>query len=113
MFGWDPTLPVDLYLDASNFATGCYITQTQDGETRPLLDDSYTLLPAEHNYNTYRRELAAIVKFTNKYSHMLNAKHQSIIHMDHKPLIRFFNAEYYENIFTHQVNKLRLLNIRI
>ena len=28
MFGWDPTLPVDLYSDASNFAAGCYITQT-------------------------------------------------------------------------------------
>ena len=113
MFGWDPKLPVDLYSDASNFAAGCYITQTQDGETRPLVYDSFTLLPAERNYDTYRRELAAIVKFTKKYSHMLNVAHQSVVHTDHKPLVGFLNAEYHEDIFARWANKLRLLNIRI
>ena len=113
MFGWDPALPVDLYSDASNFAAGCYISQIQDGEARPLVYDSFTLLPAERNYDTYRRELVAIVKFTKKYSHMLNAERQSVVHTDHKPLVGFLNAEYHEDIFARWANKLRLLNIRI
>ena len=113
MFGWDPALPVNLYSDASNFAAGCYITQVQDGETRPLVYDSFTLLPAERNYDTYQRELVAIVKFAKKYSHMLNAEQQSVIHKDHKPLVGFINAEYHEDIFARWANKLRLLNIRI
>ena len=70
-------------------------------------------MPAERNYNIYRRELAAIIKFTKKYSHMLNAKHQSIIHMDHKLLVGFLNVEYHEDIFAYWANKLRLFNIRI
>ncbi len=99
MFRWDPALPVDLYSDASNFAAGYYITQIQDGETRPLVYDSITLLSAERNYDTYRRELVAIVKFTKKYSHMLNAKRQSVVHTDHKLLVGFLNAKYHEDIF--------------
>ena len=113
MFGWDPALPVDLYSDASNFAAGCYISQIQDGESRPLVYDSFTLLPAERNYDTYRRELVAIVKFTKKYSHMLNAEYQSVVHTDYKPLVGFLNAEYHEDIFAYWANKLSLLNIRI
>lgn len=81
--------------EASNFAAGCYITQTQEGETRPLVYNSFTLLPAEQNYDTYRRELAAIVKFTKKYSHMLNAEYQSVVYTDYKPLVGFLNAEYH------------------
>lgn len=96
--------------EASNFAAGCYITQTQEGETRPLVYNSFTLLPAEQNYDTYRRELAAIVKFTKKYSHMLNAEYQSVAYTDYKPLVGFLNAEYYKDIFARWANKLRLLN---
>lgn len=34
--------------------------------------DLFILFPAEQNYDTYKCELAAIVKFTKKYSYMLN-----------------------------------------
>ena len=47
MIRWDLILPVDLYLDASNFAAKCYITQIQDGKTIPLVYDSFILLLAE------------------------------------------------------------------
>ena len=113
IFGWHPTLPINLYLDASNFAAGCYITQIQDGETRPLVYDLFTLLPAERNYDTYRHELVAIVKFTKKYSHMLNAECQSVVHTDLKLLVGFLNAEYHQDIFAYWANKLRLFNICI
>ena len=113
MFGWDLMLPVDFYSDTSNFAAGCYITQTQDGEARPLVYDSFTLSPAERSYDTYRRELAAIVKCTNKYSHMLIADQQSVVHTDHKPVVEFINAKYHEGILARWANKLRLFHIRI
>ncbi len=113
MFGWDLALPIDLYSGASNFAVGYYIIQIQDGEIRPFVYDSITLLLVERNYNTYRRELVAIIKFTKKYSHMLIVERQSVVHTDPKPLVGFLNAEYLEDIFTCWANKLRLLNIRI
>lgn len=101
MFRWDPISPVNLYLDASNFAAGCYITQTQDEKTKPLVYDSFIFLQTKQNYNTYKCGLAAIIKFTKKYSHILNAERQFIIYTDHKPLIRFLNADYHKDISAH------------
>ncbi len=75
--------------------------------------NSITLLSTKRDYDTYRHELIAIVKFTKKYSHILNAEHQLVVHTDHKPLVGFLNAEYHEDIFARWANKLRLLNIRI
>ena len=113
IFRWDFTLLVDLYLDTSNFAASYYITQIQDGETRPLIYDLCILLLAEQNYNIYKQELAVIIKFIKKYSYMLNAKHQFIIHRHYKTFVGFLNVEYHKNIFAHLANKLRLFNIRI
>lgn len=51
MFGWDLTLPVNLYSDTSNFVAEYYIIQVQDGETRPFVNDLFTLLLAKCNYS--------------------------------------------------------------
>ena len=72
-----------------------------------------TLLPAKQHYITSRCELVVIVKFTKKYSHMLNAKHQSVVYINHKFFVKFLNAEYYKDIFMCWGNKLLLLNICI
>lgn len=32
---------------------------------------------------------------------MLYKKYQFVVYMDHKIFVRFFNAEYYKNIFAH------------
>lgn len=66
IFELDAILPVDLYLDASNLATNCYISQIQNGKVRVFVYNSFTLLLDEQNNNTYRRELVAIVQFTKK-----------------------------------------------
>lgn len=65
---------------------------------------------AKQNFNTYSRELAAIIKLTKKYSHILNTRYQSII-INNKLCIRFFNTEYHKDIFAYWANKLCLLNI--
>ena len=106
-------LSVDFYLDASNFTNGCYITQTQDGIKKFLVYNSFTLLPVEQNYDTYKQNLAATVIFTKKYSHIPNADQQSIIHTNHKPVLEFINAKYQDSIFAPWVNKLQLFHIHI
>ena len=83
-----------MYTDASGFAAGCHIMQIQEGEKKPLIYESFAFSKPEGNYDTYRRELCAIVKFSRKYCHMLRAEGISTIFTDHKPLTRFMNAEY-------------------
>lgn len=94
IFRWNLALLVIVCSDASNFAAGCYITQIQDEKARTLAYDPFKLLPVERNYDTYRRELVAVVKFPKSYSHILNGERQSVVYTDYKPLIGFPNAEY-------------------
>jgi hypothetical protein len=69
MFGFDYRLPVCLYLDASQFAARCIITQQRipynatNNRTieYPLLFDSFLLSLTQQNYSTYKRELLGIV----------------------------------------------------
>lgn len=113
MFGWDPKLPVNLYSDASGFAAGCFISQVQDGEERPLYYDSFVFLPAERNYDTYKRELRAIVGFCTKFRHFLEGPITSTIHTDQKPLVGFLNSDTHEDIYARWATKLRMLNIKM
>lgn len=98
-----PTLPSNSTL----------ITQTQKGETIPLIYNLFILLLAKQYYNIYKHEPATIIKFIKKYSYILNVVHQLVIYTDHKPLVGFLNAKYYKNIFADWTNKLCLLNICI
>lgn len=59
------------------------------------------MLLTKQNYNSYKYKLDAIVKFTKKYSHMLNIEYHSVVYTDHKFFIRFVNAKYYKNIFVY------------
>lgn len=112
-FGWVKHLPVEMFLDASGFAMGCYICQRVGKEMRPLFYDSQTFTPTERNYDTYKRELKAIVTFTKKHRHMLNAEEASTIWTDHKPLVTFMDSHNHEDIFARWVNQLRLYNLKI
>ena len=117
MFGWDPQMAVHLYSDASTYAAGGFISQFQRNqqgslEERPLYYDSFTFSQSERNYDTYRRELRAIVGFCMKYRHMLEVPETSIVHTDHKPLVGFLNSDTHEDIFARWATKLRSLNIK-
>lgn len=78
-----------------------------------MVYNSFILLSAKRNYNTYKYKLAAIVKYGKKYFHIFNTKYWSIIYIDHELLIKFLNMDYNENIFVHLANKLRSFNIYI
>lgn len=68
MFSVDESRPLDAYFDASGFGLGFALLQRDKEEVmRPLLYDALSLLKAEKNYGTYKRELLAMVMFGEKY----------------------------------------------
>lgn len=49
MYGYDPSLPIHFYIDASSFAAGLAITQFRTGEDRsqvevPIVYDSFNFI---------------------------------------------------------------------
>ena len=66
----------------------------------PLIYNSYIISKVERNYDTYKRELLAIIIFGTKFSYIFNIKEVFIIYIDYKPFIGFFNADYYKDIYT-------------
>lgn len=113
VYGWIPTLPSHMYVDSSGFGVGCYVCQLQNGEWRPILYDSVLLTKSERNYDTYKRELKAIVTFAKKYSFMLQGYQTSVIFTDHQPLLGFINSRTHQDIFARWVQVLRALNIKL
>lgn len=113
LHGWDPGLPVEVYVDASKFAAGCFIRQKQGDRWVPILYDSFAFTPTERNYDTYKRELKAMVVFAEKHAHMLNGPQTSTIKTDHKPLTGFLKGNNHEDIFFRWLERLRPMNITI
>src|SRR6266702_2165834 len=83
--------PFTLQMDTSAFAIGATLVQSQkDGKDHPVAFFSSSLLPAEVNYDIYDRELLAIVKaFRHWCHHLLGARHQITVLMDHNNLSYF------------------------
>ena len=57
--------------DASNVGIGAVLSQIQDGEEKVVAYGSRALTRAERNYCTTRRELLAVVHFTDQFRHFL------------------------------------------
>lgn len=120
MNGIDWSLDTHFYTDASGFAGGLVITQFQkkEGVTRPIevpiIYDALTFSATERKYQTYKRELCAMVKFSTKFQYLLrNPERPGIIHTDHKPLIHFLESSLHDGIYRHWAAKLCELNIKI
>lgn len=111
--GWIPHLPCNMYTDASKFAMGCYLSQHVDNVEYPLFYDSMLFTQSEQNYDTYKRELKAIVTFVKKHGHYLQGPQTSTIYTDHKPLVGFLNSDSHEDIFARWAQTLRLHNIKL
>ncbi|KAM3416687.1 hypothetical protein BST61_g8278 [Cercospora zeina] len=52
----------------------------------PILYDSFTFPTTERSYDTYKRELKAVVTFAEKHAPMSNGPQKSTIMTDHEPL---------------------------
>jgi len=89
---FNPQKPIILQTDASGFAITGILNQ-YDGFVilRPVNFYSWKCSPAEQNYNTYNRELLAIVERMKQWRHYLEgANHKVLIQCDHK------NLEYFQ-----------------
>jgi hypothetical protein len=89
---FDPEKPITLQSDASGFAIASILNQFDGfGVLRPTSFYSRKCTPAEQNYDTYDRELLAIVVAMKQWRHHLEgARYTIMIQCDHK------NLEYFQ-----------------
>ena len=87
---FDPSQPIQIETDASNFALGCVLSQKHEGRTHPVAFHSRKFSPAECNYDIHDKEMLAIVealKTWRQYCH--GANHVIDIMTDHQNLLYF------------------------
>jgi hypothetical protein len=84
---FDPTLPIRLETDASQFAIAGILSQLFEDRWHPVAFSSRKLQPAERNWETYDQELLAIVFSFKSWRHYLEgAQHTIQVHTDHNNL---------------------------
>jgi hypothetical protein len=88
---FDPSKPIILQADATSFAIAGILNQYDGfGILRPVNFYSRKCTGAEQNYNTYDRELLAIVETMKQWRHHLErANYNLLIQCDHKNLEHF------------------------
>lgn len=74
--------PFELTTDASNFALGAVLSQSD----RPIAFISRTLSKTEEHYATNEKEMLAIIWSLNSFRNYLYGKSKVIIRTDHQPL---------------------------
>jgi hypothetical protein len=91
----DPLRQFALATDASLFATGAVLLQTDsNGSYHPCGYLSQSLNPAERNYQIYDRELLAVIRALKAWRHFLEGNpHPVIVFTDHQNLLYFRSAQ--------------------
>jgi len=86
---FDPDLITAVETDASGFAIGAVLFQTDgNGDSRPVAYTSRKLNPAERNYPTHEQELLAVVHALKTWRYYLDGSH-FIVYTDHATLQHF------------------------
>lgn len=86
---FDPALLTAIETDASGFAIGAVLFQTDsNGQSRPVAFTSRKLSPAERNYPTHEQELLAVVHALKTWRYYLDGSH-FIVYTDHATLQHF------------------------
>lgn len=86
---FDPNLPSTVETDASGFAVGAVLFQTDDrGTSRPVAFTSRKMNPAERNYPVHEQELLAVVHALRTWRYYLDGSH-FVVYTDHDTLRHF------------------------
>ena len=91
----DQTRPFQIEADASKYATGAVLTQTDpNGDRHPVAFLSKTFTEAERNYEIYDRELLGVIRALEEWRHYIQGSgHTTIVYMDHQNLTYFKLAQ--------------------
>ncbi len=98
--------------DASDKAIGAELLQVQNGEERVIAYGSYTLSSAQQRYCTTRKELLAVVRFTNHFRHYLLGK-KFTVRTDHSSLTWLMNFRNVEGQLARWLEELQRFNMDI
>ena len=91
-----PDEPFILDTDASDVGIGAVLSQIQNGEERVIAYGSRSLTKAEKNYCVTRREMLAVVYFTDYYRHFLLG-HPFRVRTDNSA-VRYMNSMTYKPV---------------
>ena len=86
----DPTQPLVLLCDASQYGVGAVLSQVCNGDEKPVAYTSRTLTTAERNYSQLEKEGLALVYDVKKFHNYLFGR-TFILCTDHKPLQSLLN----------------------
>jgi RNase H-like domain found in reverse transcriptase len=91
----DHSKPFQIKLDASKYASGAVLTQTDiNGDRHPVVFLSKTFTDTECRYKIYDRELLGIVRALKEWRHYIQGSgHTTLIHADHQNLTHFWKAQ--------------------
>jgi RNase H-like domain found in reverse transcriptase/Integrase zinc binding domain len=91
----DHSNPFQIESDASKYASGAVLTQTDiNGDRHPVPFLSKTFTDTERRYEIYDRELLGIVRALKEWRHYIQGSgHTTLIHTDHRNLTYFQKAQ--------------------
>jgi len=107
-----PNRPCTLDTDASDVAIGAILSQTIDGEERPIAFFSRVLNDAQRNYCTTRRELLAVIAALQHFRHYLIGV-KVILRTDHHSLKWLNSFKRPEGILARWVETLAEFDLTI
>ena len=82
----DPTAPIYLHADASDYGIGAYLFQIVDGKDQPIAFMSKSLSGAELRWSTIEKECYAIVYALKKFEYLIRDTHFTL-RTDHRNLL--------------------------
>jgi RNase H-like domain found in reverse transcriptase len=91
----DHSKPFQIKLDASKYASGAVLTQTDiNGDRHPVAFLSKTFTDTERRYEIYDRELLGIVRALKEWRHYIQgSEHTTLVHTDYWNLTYFRKAQ--------------------
>jgi hypothetical protein len=75
---FDPSCPIEIETDTSNFALSRVLSEKHEGRLYPVAFHSRKFSPAECNYNIYDKEMLAIVETLKMWRHYYHRANHTI-----------------------------------
>nr|CDJ81316.1 RNA-directed DNA polymerase (reverse transcriptase) and Integrase domain containing protein [Haemonchus contortus] len=102
---YEPTLPLIVAADASNYGIGAVLSQKfPDGREKAVYHASRALTPAQKKYSQIEKEALAIIFAVQKFHRFIHGRHFTL-KTDHKPLIAIFGTR--KGVPVYTANRLQ------